>query len=250
MFFLEDLLTDSDLQKIRKVMDSDSVRFDILVAISGLDKTKDFTNSNLRNLNLCNADLRGFDFSNSDLRGCVRNAATLIDETTNFDKSLLDWISEESLPIVLKMQIISAATSSSVRRERLDELEAEYGRSNHIVRFLISAAKEAKSFDEIMDYFDYLPASIDESHLVDLKRHTRTLLAKRLNQSAARNKRAKPSIFSVDSILSRFEHSNDNLTARFRDALARSLQISRQRASLNGIAVVTPEDLFVAISDL
>lgn len=78
---VDDLLASSNFRtKIEKV-EACEANFSLLTSTLGLDKTKDFRFSNLRNIDITDTDLRGFDFTGSDLRGAF-GSSFIVDDST------------------------------------------------------------------------------------------------------------------------------------------------------------------------
>jgi len=162
---IEDILTANEIQSIADVLSSNAIRFDRLVEIAGLDRTEDFQHCDLRQLNFCGADLRGFDFTGSDLRGSVRDERTVIDSTTILTDTKVEWVDERDIPIVQLMQEVQAATSSSGRRQALETLEKRFGKTEHVIAFVVNDADSVRSIDAFLDFVDFLPDDLPDHHL-------------------------------------------------------------------------------------
>ena len=173
-----------------------------------MDPRRDFTYSDLRRLNLCGADLRGYNFTGSDLRLCARNDRTIIDDSTVLTDTQTDWIELEALPIVMKMQEVETASGSDRRLEVLNELIAEFGKSAHVVTYMVSAASKADSLDEFIDFAMFLPQTLSEGHARMLQTAATKLLKKRLSRSKSRTRRDTTIIFALEAIAARLQESN------------------------------------------
>ncbi len=139
---VEDCLTEEDRRFIAEVLASRELRFDRLAQVAGLDPATDFKYSDLRNLNFCGADLRGFDFTGCDLRGGVVDERTIIDETTILEDARIDWLSERDIPIVQLMQEVQSASSREQRLHALETLERKFGKTDHVIGFVVNAAAD------------------------------------------------------------------------------------------------------------
>lgn len=232
---LEDMLTDDEISAINDVIESRSPRFDLLVKVSGLDPTTDFQFSDLRRLNLCSADLTGFNFTGSDLRQCIRNENTIIDETTIFDDSLVEWIEVDALPVVIKMQEVEVTTSSERRQRLLSELTTEFGRTTHVVTYMVAAAAEAKSLDQFLDFAQFLPPELSQPQLDKLRHAALKLLAKRLTQAKGRTRRDTSAIFAIDDIVARLGQTRGSLAASVYSNLS-EVVIGKERSVMANVS--------------
>ncbi len=248
MRLLEDFLSDEDIEGIDQVMASDDPRFDLLVKVSGLDPKNDFKFSDLRGLNLSGSDLRGFDFTNTDLRNCVRNDKTCIDETTIFDGAKLEWIELVTLHIVVKMQELEAVTSSDKRQQLLNELVAEFGRTTHVVTYMVSAASKARSLDEFLDFSLFLPERPSAGQSAQLRKTGQKLLIKKLKQSRSRTRRNATATFATDAIATKLQQTTGTLAQRIFSHLADVVSSKEQTVALNGMATIEPKDIEDAFS--
>ncbi|RVT84556.1 hypothetical protein DXV76_12845 [Rhodobacteraceae bacterium CCMM004] len=244
---LDDMLTADEKDAIDRVLGGRNPRFDLLVELSGLDPSKDFRDSDLRYLNFCGADLRGYDFSHSDLRHCIRNENTKIDDSTKFEGALIEWIEVEAVPIVLQMQGVESAPGSEQRRELLRRMISEFGRTQHIVTYLVSAATRAKKFDDFLDFADYLPSALNEDQRKSLRETALRLLAKRVSRSKSRTRREKTAIFATDSIVNRLRSSGGSLSEVIYSNLAAVINSKNETLALKDMAFVEPQDLEAAI---
>ncbi|MEQ8374747.1 MAG: pentapeptide repeat-containing protein [Roseibium aggregatum] len=248
MRLLEDFLTVEDLEAIDNVLESDNPRFDRLVALAGLDPKKDFSYADLRRLNFCGADLRGFDFTGSDLRQCARNDHTIIDPTTIFTNAKLDWIELEALPIVVKMQKVEAALNSDKRIEILNDLTSEFGKTTHVVKYLISAASNARSIEEFLDFVQFLPKNLSERQFEILRDTSQKLLAKKFAQSRKRTGRAATANFAARAIAEKLKRSSGTLAESIYLKLAETVLSKEKVSALGGIAEVEATDIEMAFS--
>ena len=246
MFLLDDILSGEDQSAIERVISSDSPRFDLLVKVAGLDPRTDFVFTDLRSLNFCGADLRGFNFTGSDLRKAIRNKTTLIDETTIFVNAKVEWIDAESLPIVAKMQEIEAAVGSERRKFLLGELTTEFGRSTHVVTFLVAAAASAATLDDFLDFALFLPSSptVEQSRTLSIS--AQKLLKKKLAQSKRRTGRDKTAIFAVEKITDRLKMSRNSLGESIYNNLAEIVNSKHETVALKGMASIDFKDLEAA----
>jgi Pentapeptide repeats (8 copies) len=248
MRLLEDLLSDEDVKAIDKVLSNDSPRFDHLVEVAGLDPKKDFSYADLRRLNFCGADLRGFDFTGSDLGQCVRNDNTLIDATTIFKNAKLDWIELEALPIVIKMQKVERATSTEKRIEILNELTTEFGKTTHVVKYMISAANNARSIEEFLDFAHFLPKDLTEHQYQSLRDTSQKLLAKKFTSSRKRTGRSATANFAARAIAEKLQQASGTLAESIFLKLAEIVVSKNKATALGGIAEVEPKDIETAFS--
>nr|WP_253913194.1 pentapeptide repeat-containing protein [Pseudoruegeria sp. HB172150] len=216
--------------------------------MSGLDPRNDFKFSDLRRLNLCGADLRGFDFTGSDLRQCVRNGNTLIDDTTVFDDALVEWIDVETLPIVMKMQEVEAASGPEPRQKLLTELVAEFGKTSHVVSYMVSAASKAQTLDEFLDFALFLPEKVTTNQSATLRSAGLKLLKKKLSQSRSRTGRGATAIFAIENIVAKLQQAPDSMAERIYGHLADVVN-SKQPATIgNRLVSVEARDVEHAFS--
>lgn len=250
MRLLEDILSNDDTAAIEEVLASNNPRFDLLVETAGLDRKSDFTFSDLRRLNFCGADLRGFDFTGSDLRQCVRNGYTLIDDTTILDGAQVDWIEIEALPIVVKMQEVEAASGSEKRQQLLNELTTEFGRTDHVVTYMVSAASKSKTLDEFLDFALFLPQSLSEGQSGRLRVAAQKLLRKKLALSKSRTRRENTAILAMDDISEKLRLSSGSLAERIYEHLADIVTSKHQTIILSGMATIEPKDMEEAFEQI
>lgn len=248
MRLIEDILTPAELEAIELVSSSQTPRFDLLVELSGLDPQRDFTHSDLRRLNLCGADLRGYDFTGSDLRFCARNDRTIIDDTTVLTDTKTNWIELEALPIVTKMQEVEAASGSDRRLVALNELVAEFGKSAHVVTYMVSAASKAESLDEFIDFALFLPPKLSEEHARMLQTAAAKLLKKRLSRSKSRTRRDTTIVFALEAIAARLQESKGTLAAKIFGNLAEIADTKKQSVQLGGTYNIERVDLEMAFA--
>ncbi|MBP0481360.1 pentapeptide repeat-containing protein [Sagittula salina] len=248
MRLVEDYLDHEDLRAIKAVYESNTPRFDLLVKASGLDPKRDFQHTNLRNLDFCGADLRGFDFSGSDLRQSAKNSNTLIDDTTIFGNAKIDWIDRDSLPIVLKMQQIEAVTTPNNRRLLLNELTTEFGKTPHVVTYMISAATNASDLETFLDFSGFIPKDLSAHQFKTLRGKAQTLLKKRLSRARSRTGRERTAIFSIDSIANQLRNSPSSLSEHIYERLVKVVSEKQHTISLKGMATIEPNDLTEAFA--
>lgn len=250
MRLVEDILTPAELEAIELVSSSKTPRFDLLVKLSGLDPQTDFTHSDLRRLNLCGADLRGYDFTGSDLRLCARNDRTLVDDTTILTDAKIDWIELEALPIVMKMQEVEAASGSDKRLAVLNELVAEFGRSDHVVTYMVSAASKADTLDEFIDFALFLPPSLSEAQAGRLQMAASKLLKKKLARSKSRTRRDTTTVFALEAIAERLRQGKGTLAAAIFGNLAEIADTKSQSVLLRGTYNIERADLEKAFASI
>ncbi len=249
---LEDMLTNQELQAIDQVLESNSSRFDQLVDMSGLDPATDFRFADLRWLNLCGADLRGFDFTGSDLRQCARNDNTVIDQTTIFNEAKIDWIELEALPIVTKMQEIESVSASEERQKLLAELTTEFGKTTHVITYMVSAASQSKTVEQFLDFAQFLPPQLPQSQSDRLSDAGLKLLRKKFAQSKSRTRRNTTAILALDDIVKKLQQTPGSLAESIYGHLAEIVTNKRQTVVLSRMAEVElsdMEDAFAAIGN-
>lgn len=250
MRLAEDLLTPEELEAIDLVSNSDNPRFDLLVKLSGLDPKHDFTHSDLRRLNMCGADLRGFDFTGSDLRQCAKNANTKIDDSTILVDATTDWIELDALPIVVKMQEVEVASGSEKRSAALNELVGEFGKSPHVVTYMVAAAARADSLDEFIDFAMFLPPNVSTEQAQKLRQAAAKLLKKKLARSKSRTRRDTTTIFALENIAARLRESKGSLAAQIFGNLAEVVNTKHQTLQLGGTATIERADMEAALAKI
>lgn len=123
MNLLMDIPSDSELDAIQRVSNSEEMRFHQVVGLVGLDPSCDFRFANLRRVDFRGADLRGFDFTGADLRFSVRDSATVVDNSTIFVDAQEMWVDVElRTPTVDLMLAVERATSSIERKRAIESL--------------------------------------------------------------------------------------------------------------------------------
>lgn len=248
MLLIEDLLSEEDLEAIERVLASDSPRFDLLVKAAGLDPKIDFMFSDFRRLNFCGADLRGYNFYGSDLRFSVRNNNTIIDETTIFTKAKLDWIQSDALPIVTKMQEVEKSASSERRKVLLGELIGEFGKSTHVVSYMVSAAVRATTLEDFLDFALFLPPTPNSDQSKLLLSTAQKLLKKKLASNKNRTRRDKTAVFAIDKIVDKLKSSKFSLGERIYSHLVEIVTAKHETIALKGMASIEPKDIEAAFS--
>ncbi|MHA7827283.1 MAG: pentapeptide repeat-containing protein [Roseovarius sp.] len=231
---IEDCLTDEELHSIAEVLASNVLRFDRLVEIAGLDPAEDFKHSDLRNLNFCGADLRGFDFTGSDLRGGVSDERTLTDDTTILVDAKVEWISERDIQIVQLMQEVQSASSIGQRRQALETLEKKFGKTDHVVSFVVNAAAEVTTVDAYLDFADFLPRDLTSHHLSKAIDAGVRAVNKKLAKSRSRTGRDATTIFAVSNIVHRLSDAKGSFAADWFASLAEIVDADRMNDALAG----------------
>lgn len=247
---LEDMLSEEDLQAIHAVLESNEPRFDKLVALSGLDPSHDFTFSDLRGVNFCGADLRGFNFTGCDLRECVRNANTVIDDSTIMDGAEVGWIELEALPIVVKMQEVETVSNSVDRQRLLNELVGEFGKTTHVITYMVSAACRAKTFEEFLDFAQVLPPSLSSGQSEQLGVASIKLLRKKVSQSKSRTRRNATTGFAIDEIALKLRQTPGSLAESIYRRLAEIVVSKRRTIVLAGMADLEANDIEQALASI
>lgn len=250
MRLAEDLLTHKELEAIELVSKSGNPRFDLLVKLSGLNPKQDFTFSDLQRLNMCGADLRGFDFTGSDLRHCAKNANTLIDESTILADTVTDWIELEALPIVTKMQEVQTATVSEKRMAILNELVGEFGKTTHVVTYMVTAASNANALDEFIDFAMFLPSELTEGQAGRLRQTAEKLLKKKLSLSKSRTRREGTTLFALENIAARLKESEGTLASKMFSHLAEVVNAKHQTVQFEGTANIERADMEKAFAKI
>lgn len=245
--YIEDFITTEEREAIERVLKSRDIRFDKLAAMAGLDPKKDFKNSDLRALNFCGADLRGFDFSNSDLRDVVIDANTKIDSTTILLDATVRWINEGDVPIVQIMTEVSHAPGSEARASALTNLEKRFGKTDHVVQFVINAASETDSLDCFLDYLDFLPADLSEGNLERLAVQGERILRRKLSRSRARTRRDATKGFAANRVVERLRQSKDSIAMSWYRKLAETADELDQTEAMKG-TVTEPMDKLLVTS--
>lgn len=217
---LEDFITQVEHDAIERVLASRDIRFDKLVAIAGLDPKKDFTHSDLRGLNFCGADVRDYNFSCSDLRDIAIDANTQIDQTTILTGAKVRWIDEGDLQIVEVMASVQRSSNRKERLRSLSELAKRFGKTDHVVQFVVNAASETDDLDCFLDFLDFLPPKLDQNHVELLVAQGEKTLRKKLSKAQSRTGRSKTKIFTVESIIKHLERSSESFSMSWYHELA------------------------------
>lgn len=240
------MLTDSERDAIERVLASLDIRFDKLVALAGLDPREDFRHAELRALNFCGADLRGYDFSGSDLRDTVIDGNTLIDETTILDGANVRWLDAEDIPIVSLMSDVQTSSAASARADALAELEKRFGKSDHVLQFVINAAAETDSLEVFLDYLDFLPTSVSRHHMLRLINNGERLLRKHLARAKARTRRETTKMFATAKLLERLSEAKDSLSGSWFNKIAFAADERKETQALKGVVFEPNEELLIA----
>ena len=233
---VEDYLTEEECEAIAKVLQSNELRFDKLVEIAGLNPAEDFMYTDLRNMNFCGADLRGFDFTGCDLRGSAYDERTLIDDTTILNDAKIDWVAERDIHMVQLMQEIQTATSSDTRLAALETLEQKYGKTEHVISFVVNAACEAPSTQAFLDYADFLPPNLSAHRRDQLIDAGVRALGRKFSKSRARTGREATTIFAASTITERLQNARNSFAAEWFVSLAKTMDPDRTNQALKGTA--------------
>ncbi|MBL6426702.1 MAG: pentapeptide repeat-containing protein [Maritimibacter sp.] len=207
--------------------------------MSGLDPAKDFRHTNLRGLNFCGADLRGYDFTGADLRDTAVSLSTLIDETTILQDADIRWVREEDLQIVTLMQSVQSARTSAERRHQLVRIEENFGRSEHVLQFVVNAANDQKDIDAFIDYVAFLPENAPQRIVGQMADLGARLLRREGNRARARTRRSSTQGFTVARVVERLEETprTDTLANAWLRELALLNDASDTGRELRGFAV-------------
>lgn len=248
---IEDCLTEDEERAIEAVLSSNELRFDRLVQLAGLDPASDFAHTDLRDLNFCGADLRGFDFTGSDLRGCAKDERTLIDSTTLLDGAKINWVEARDIPIVQLMREVEVSTSSEARAKSLSELESKFGKTEHVVSFVVNAANAADTMQSFLDYVDFLPADLDPHQLYKVIEAGERLLTKKFAKSRSRTRREATTIFAATTIAERLSQAQGSLAAEWYKSLAEVVDTEKTNDALKGTSVrFDKKELWQALESL
>lgn len=248
---VEDFLTDGEREAIKAVLAKSDIRFSALAAIAGLNPAEDFKYSDLRFLNFCGADLRGFNFTGSDLRGSIKDSHTIIDETTIFHEALVEWVSAEDAPIVELMMRVQGASSSATRKSSLDELEKKFGKSNHVVAFVINAAAEADSAYDFVDYVEFLPQQLTPDLRAKVIDAGVRALNRKFAQSRARTRREATVSMSANKIADRLSEARNSFAEEWFISLAGLVYDKPMNGALKGVFTsLDKQDLVNALKRL
>lgn len=247
---LEDLVTDEERLAIESVLDSLEMRFDRLTALAGLDPARDFTHSDLRALNFCGADLRGFDFTGSDLRDTAIDGSTRIDDTTILKDANIRWTKKEDIPIVQLMMGVTSASGTAARTSLLAEIETRFGKTSHVIQFVVNAASETEDLGTFLDFLDFLPPKLRSDHLKKLAQNGERVLTRKMSKSRSRTRRQATTIFASSEIVERLSESADSLAALWLAQIAVVADKQAQTQALKGIVEPTEEILIDSLRQL
>lgn len=248
---VEDYLNEEEYEAIARVLQSNVLRFDKLVEIAGLNPAEDFTHTDLRNINFCGADLRGFDFTGSDLRGSTSDERTLIDDTTILNGAKTDWIAASDIQMVQLMQEVQAAASSPLRRAALETLEQKYGKTEHVIEFVVNAAREAPSTQAFLDYADFLPSNLPAHRRVQVIDAGVRALKRKFAKSRARTGRDATTNFAASPIAEHLMNARDSFAADWFESLAKIMDTDRVNDALKGTtASIKKDQIILALENL
>lgn len=241
----EDIIEPEEREAIERVLSAVDIRFDKLAALAGLDPQRDFKNSDLRTLNFCGADLRGYDFSGSDLRDVAIDSNTIIDVSTVLTDAKIRWVDEGDIPIVQLMTDVKYASNAKARESSLAELEKRFGKTDHVIQFIINAASETDSLNCYLDYFNFLPAEIEAHHLEKLVLRGERLLRKRLSRAKSRTRRDSTKTFASSNVLDQLRTSDNSLGRSWYRQLALMADEHDRTQALKGTVVEPMEELLI-----
>lgn len=207
---LEDQLTETIVQQLAAVGKAEDWSFNNLVLLSGLDPSRDFRHLDLRGLDLRGADLRGFDFSFSDLRECLKNADTLIDQTTIFEGAAIEWIDIQNSTIVQKMAAVENANGHSQRRKHLSELKSDYHSPDHIRIYLRNLILATQSVEAFFDYLDFFEPKTPED-VIAISKGLRKFSMNSVKRSGRNKRYLSPSTTSYRILLDRIAESSNSV---------------------------------------
>ena len=248
---IEDYLTEAEHQRIAAVIESNTLRFDRLIEIAGLDPLSDFKYSDLRNLNFCGADLRGFDFTGSDLRGGLTDERTRLDESTILDGAKVQWISEREVPIVQLMQEVQSAQSSDQRSQKLQALEKKFGKTDHVISFVVNAALDVTNTQAFLDFADFLPSNLPQNHRSQVVDAGVRALRRKFSKSRARTGREATTIFAASTIIKRLAKADSSFASDWFASLAEVVDTEKSNDALLGTAVkVGKGELIAALESM
>jgi len=146
------------------------------------------------------------------------------------------------------MQELETVTSSKKRQKLLGELITEFGRSTHVVTYMVSAASKAQSLDEFIDFALFLPELPSEGQSAQLRKAGQKLLKKKIKQTRSRTRREATAIFATDSIVDKLQQSTESLAQRIFSHLADIVISKEQTITLKGMATIESKDIEEAFS--
>lgn len=246
----EDYLTDEERQAIDRLLSTREVRFDKLIELAGMDPKEDLRHSNLRGVNFCGANLRGFDLTGCDLRNAIRNKSTTIDETTILTGALVRWVDEEDIPIVEMMHSVQAASGSNERIERLGNLQRQFGRTHHVLEFVVNIAVEARDIEVYLDFLEFLPRDLSgplANRLIDAGVK---LIERKLAQTRQRTRRKTTTIFAIGPIYNRLQQAENSFALKWFVKLADLVAREEQAHGDRPVYDVEAQVLIQALKEL
>lgn len=244
-YLTSDLINSDEREAVEAVLSSRNIKFHKLVELAGLDPSCDFQHSDLRGLDLRGADLRGFNFSHSDIRYSSKDKTTLIDETTIFHNSKIEWIHFEDEPIIDLMIKIDRAPNSDLRNKVLSELDEKFGKTDHVLRFIINAAIQTDDVEAYFDYLGFMPDDLEMHQSVKVADAGKKLLSVRFGINRKRRKGAKSMIFNLDSLIEKMERSDNSLLSRLYEEFASRMDGLDSTEAFKGLIVSPPERIIV-----
>lgn len=220
MNLLVDILTDDELVRLRGLVEYQEIFFNELVNIAGLDPSTDFKYCNLRFVDFRRADLRGFDFTGSDLRYSTKDSNTIVDETTVFSETLLEWLEPDEVPIVEVMLEAQAATNSESRRRALRKLIDQPASSSHINKYLVSSVKNSGTLDAAIDFADHLIGDIPPYLEDELRASMASIIEGKASKTRARSRRLGLEKLSVNAVVERIGNARSKFLRNYYSDLA------------------------------
>jgi hypothetical protein len=150
----------------------------------------------------------------------------------------------------MKMQEVEVATGSDRRLELLNELVGEFGKSTHVVTYMVAAASNAVALDEFIDFALFMPSEFSDGQARQLRQAAAKLLKKKLSKSKSRTRRDTTTIFALENIAARLKESKGTLAAQIFGNLAEVVNAKHQTVQLGGTANIERADLEKAFAKI
>ena len=146
------------------------------------------------------------------------------------------------------MQEVEKSVSSERRKVLLGELIGEFGKSTHVVSYMVSAAVRATTLDDFLDFALFLPPIPTSEQSKILRSAAQKLLKKKLALNKSRTRRDKTAVFAVDKITDKLKSSKASLGERIYNHLVEIVTAKQETIALNGMASIEPKDIEAAFA--
>ena len=143
-----------------------------------------------------------------------------------------------------------SAGNGDVRKQVIADLIASFGRSQHVIQYLLTATENANTFEEVVDFASHLPRSLPRDQMSRFKSAAQKALQKRVARSQTRTRRSATANLGAAPLIDLLQQAEDSVATQIFDNLSSLMVDNQTTVVLKGHALPTMDDIEKAISYL